>query len=474
MNIADASSRVQQSLSLGATTVTFSVYLYSAVSFTLRIVAAFDSSTVARNITIPAGQWTRFAETFTSITSFTQIQIRGLSGGSTGDIYLWGAQLETSDFGATDYIPTTTAAVSVGITADIPRLDYTGGGCPSLLLEPQRTNLVQFSEQFNNAYHTKNQASVTANTSASPDGYTNADKLIPNTTSTDDHRLSGGTLTVVSGSAYTTSVFVKNGGYNVVSVRSAAGKTVQVNLTTGAAIAYGSPTATSVVDYGNGWYRVSITDNASSTSYAPAILVQNTTASQYPIWVGNNTDGILIYGFQVELGSYPTSYIPTLGASVTRLADAASKTGISSLIGQTEGTIYAEFTAFGGFTAVRNVINLNSGGSANFVAAFYLNNIFYARLRINNSTSFDVTKSGLTEGTHKVAIAYAANDLTMYIDGVIVGQNTAASVSFSSPLDEVSIGENTIGAEQLGGTISQALVFKTRLTNAQLAQLTAL
>jgi hypothetical protein len=111
MNIADSNSRVAQTFSLGATTVTFSVYLYSAVSFTLRIVALFDGSSIGRNITIPAGQWTRFAETFTSITSFTGIQIRGLSGGSTGDIYLWGAQLETGSV-ATSYIPTVAATAT--------------------------------------------------------------------------------------------------------------------------------------------------------------------------------------------------------------------------------------------------------------------------------------------------------------------------------------------------------------------------
>jgi hypothetical protein len=76
------------------------------------------------------------------------------TGDGTSGVFVWGAQLETGDI-ATDYIPTTSAAVSVGMTANVPRVDYSGGGCPKLLLEPQRTNLVTFSEQFDNAAWTK-------------------------------------------------------------------------------------------------------------------------------------------------------------------------------------------------------------------------------------------------------------------------------------------------------------------------------
>jgi len=111
MVISGTNSRVTQSFVLAATTVTFSVYLYSAVSFTLRLVATVDGANVNRIVTIPAGQWTRFAQTFTSIATITNVQIRGQAGGSTGDIFLWGAQVETGSV-ATSYIPTVAATAT--------------------------------------------------------------------------------------------------------------------------------------------------------------------------------------------------------------------------------------------------------------------------------------------------------------------------------------------------------------------------
>ena len=64
---------------------------------------------------------------------------------------------------------------------NVPRLDYEGGGCPSLLLEPQSTNLFPYSEDFSNSNWTKENATITVNQSISPDGTLNADRLTSNT-----------------------------------------------------------------------------------------------------------------------------------------------------------------------------------------------------------------------------------------------------------------------------------------------------
>jgi hypothetical protein len=142
--------------------------------------------TVTASITSVGGGWYRCSLS-TTLTTHNQVRLyvingstwadANVAGDGTSGIYVFGFQLETGDI-ATDYIPTTTAAVSVGMTADVPRLDYLGSSCPSLLLEPQRTNLALYSEQFDNAAWTKTNVTVTANDEVSPDGYVNADKLI--------------------------------------------------------------------------------------------------------------------------------------------------------------------------------------------------------------------------------------------------------------------------------------------------------
>jgi hypothetical protein len=211
------------------------------------------------------------------------------------NILIQAAQLETGDI-ATDYIATTSAAVSVGPVANVPRLDYLGSSCPRLLLEPQRTNLVFYSEQLNNAGWAGS-AVVTANTAVSPDGFTNADSVMDSATT--DYQIIGDPVATTNGTAYTFSFFAKPNGRNFARVLFGNGsfpdnQSAYFNLLTGATSASAYATA-SMVSYGNGW----------------------------------------------EAGAYATSYIPTLGAAVTRGADAASKI-LHLLIGQTEGTLFFE------------------------------------------------------------------------------------------------------------------------------------
>jgi hypothetical protein len=269
----------------------------------------------------------------------------------TGTITL--AQLETGDI-ATDYIATTTAAVSVGITADIPRLDYTGGGCPSLLLEPQRTNLLHYSEQFDNAAWSK-QTGVTIlpNHAISPDGYQNAD-LFFSTTGTNKRFFQ--TDTISSGASFTSSIFAKASGKDFIFFVDIdnSQNVVWFNLSNGTFSTPAIGTA-KIEDYGNGWYRCSLTTTSSGTTGFAFYGVSN--ASESTTFTENGNDGVLFWGAQLEAGSYVSSYIPTLGSSVTRLADAALKETISSLLGS-EGTIYFETTYYP---------ETNTGGGERFV-----------------------------------------------------------------------------------------------------------
>jgi hypothetical protein len=391
----------------------------------------------------------------------------------TNGLLIWGGQTETGDI-ATDYIPTTTTAVSVGPVANLPRLDYLNSTCPNLLLEPQRTNLVQFSEQLNNAGWAVS-AVVTANTAVSPDGYTNADSVMESATT--DFHIIGDPVTSVSGTTYTYSFFAKPNGRNFARILFGNGsfpdnQSAYFNLLTGATSASASVTA-SMVSYGNGWWRciATCTSDASATDAVYLGPARNMTDS-YNTYVGNASLGIYAYGVQQEAGAYGTSYVPTLAAASTRGEDACLKTGISSLIGQTEGTLFVQVNAPSGFDGNNLMATLSDGTTSNMI---FINRVsgraeYYVASGGVEQSAF-ASASVLSTGVHKLAVAYKQNDFVFYIDGVLINASTSGSVPAMS---RINIGSYVASALPYNDGISEVVLFKTRLTNAELAQLTTI
>jgi hypothetical protein len=344
------------------------------------------------------------------------------------------------------------------VAINVPRIDYTGGGCGSLLLEPQRTNLFNFSEQFDNAYWDKFSATITANTAISPDGNLNAD-TINGAGRIDKNIAATGTMTF--------SVFAKSGTGSVIRLNvfdNVTDRGSSFNLSTGVAFnTYGSPSV-SVVNYGNGWYRLIMTTTNAATSNCQIHMDTATTA--------------FIWGAQLEQGSYPTSYIPTVAAAVTRNADQVNKTGISSLIGQTEGTLFADFTYNGAEDSgeFERIIAIGDGTANNRIVALIRNSTSQLNLVSTNGGVSQVSTGAIAGtsviGTHKLAVAYKVNDYVCYLDGVQVFEQASGSVP---AVGNFYLGRNEISdSQQLGGTINQSLLFPTRLTNSELETLTTL
>jgi hypothetical protein len=243
-------------------------------------------------------------------------------GDGTSGIYIWGAQLEAS-VQATEYIPTTTTAVSVGMLANVPRIDYTSG-CGKLLLEPQRTNTLLNSENLNSWL--KLDTSVTVNTTTSPNGTTNADTVTATGAGSLSHLIYQN-LAFTSGTAYSYSVFAKANTSNYIQLVFAgnliANSYANFDLSSGTITASAFVTA-KIEDYGSGWYRCSIsaTSAASTTNSQIIYLINSPTASRGQSFVQSG-ESVYLWGGSFENGSYPTSYIPTTSTAVTRVADVA-------------------------------------------------------------------------------------------------------------------------------------------------------
>lgn len=423
-----------------------------------------------------SGSWQRVSVTHTA-SGAHNYGLEVPNPGVIGDeVLLWGFQVEGGDV-ATSYIPTLTAAVSTGPTANVPRLDYLGSTCPRLLLEPQRTNLALYSEQFNNASWTKGaQLSVTANSGTSPDGTASADLIYANANSSNCVIFNGVTTTVST--VYTSSLFVKASGKSWVFIRGINdGVGAYFNVSTGALGTVQAGVTATITNYGNGWYRCTVTQTASFTTGRLVVLTVDNNGSTSV--TASGTDGLLIWGAQLEAGAYATSYIPTLAASATRGADACSKTGISSLIGQTEGTIFIDF----------KLNQAPSDANGRLLQLWATNDTTNAIIPIvNQSLQLQITTFGASAGSaiitagpstllglgqNKIAVAYTSTSVVVYRNGVLFASGNPTGF-FPTSLTSLDLGGSSFATRNLGNPINQALLFPTRLSNAALAELTTL
>jgi hypothetical protein len=174
------------------------------------------------------------------------------------------------------------------------------------------------------------------------------------------------------------------------------------------------------------------------------------------------------------MGSYATSYIKTTSASATRVADACYKTSATALIGQTEGTIYGHFNVLAAPSESQSIwLRKASGGLYGDIMFILTNNAQQARAEVGAGgvTQFSYTGStGLSLGWHKFALAYKQNDFAFYVDGVQMATDNSGNVP---TCDEMYLGYYIDGGTRQTSQ-KEAILFPTRLTNAELASLTTL
>jgi len=412
----------------------------------------------------------RIAVTFTIASStafrYDVVLYNGTSNSYLGDgvsgVNIWGTQLNEGS--ALDYQMTETRL-------NIPRLDYSLGSCPNILLEPQRTNLLTYSEQFDDASWSKVNSTVAANSSVSPSGISNADTLTPSATNTQHGILKSATL--AASTSYTLSVYFKPNGYTSISLRmgvdaiwaGGVAPTVTFETTTmTATVTTGIPTY-KFENVGYGWYRCSMTATTSTGGSSGGTFY----VKEYFQYLADGTSGIYLWGAQLEAGAYPTSYIPTTSASVTRNADVISRGNIF-----TNGLI----TASGGtwFVDIRNNLSLLRSSA---LGALFLDTssstptngfLFIGGLNTNRMIIYK-TLSGVisqlfitTTNSIKVAIKWNGTTADVFVNGVKV----VAATAFTTTAME-NILANGIDTPKY---INSMALFPTPLTDTQCIALT--
>ena len=399
------------------------------------------------SVTDVGNGWRRILITSTSDLSTEDIYIivgtASFAGNGTSGILFWHTQLVEGST-AKDYQKTETRL-------NIPRLDYSNGTCPSLLVEPQRTNVCLYSEDFT-AQWVPVGGGVTPNTTISPSGTLTADTL--NTTLQLYQ-----TIPASANITYTISLWVKLG--TATNLCLVVNNTAAWNTIGGESFDATDGLNTST------WTRISYTFTTPVSLPAGAINYHIGANGESGLTQSAGT--VFIWGAQLEAGSYATSYIPTTSASVTRNADVISKTGISSLIGQTEGTFFVdvnldETSDFNGWFLKENAtfdtfVFLQRETSGRIAAGYYGSGALQARIE---------TAPNQPIGHYKIAFGYKNNDFVMYINGTQIGTDTSGSVS--GLMDYIDLHWTQTGTNHQNA----AALWKTRLTNDQLEALTGI
>ena len=366
------------------------------------------------------------------------------------------------------------------VATNVPRLDYplssgVVGDCPHLLLEPSRTNLAQRTEEFDNSYWVKSNATITANQIVSPDGSQTADKYTHGGSSAVNY-IYANVGSVTSGNDYTFSVFVKKGTGTFVQLLYGSGAfgTMHQNFDIeNGIIGSSSGDATAFInEYPNGWYRIGITDAATSTAsgFGFVSLAQSNTASRLNSFT--SSDDFYVWGAQFEQGSYPTSYISWDGSgTTTRAADVCNGSGTSAEFNDSEGGLFAEIAALANDGTSRR-LSISDGSNNNQVSIIYGSSNSISPT-IYSGGSFQMGGSHtLTDQTDtiKVALKYSTNDAALWVNGTEVLTDT--SVTTPTGLNQARF-EYGGGSNDFYGKCKQLIYFNEALSDSELETLTS-
>lgn len=369
------------------------------------------------------------------------------------------------------------------VAIDTPAIEYnTDGTFKGLLVEPASTNLCLQSEDINTTWLPNANTTVTTNATTAPDGNATADKL-------GDNNTGGGatgvvqveqTITVSGGTKYTASAFLKKDGLNWARLQaSGTGGSPDtgpfqyfdlLNGVTGTGSA-GIQAAT-IEAYPNDWYRCSITwtQGAADTSFV--FLIYPSDADNDVVVDLDGTSSIFVWGAQVEASPIATSYIPTTTASVTRNKDDISLTGASDLIGQSEGAIYVEVDFRTATGTEQEILSVSNGTASNWLLIYVYQGNTKMYINAGGSNVLNTSTASLSDGVQKLAFAYANGDQEFYRNGSSIATGTASLAALGT-LTDIDLGQSYAITQQANMWIRAVALYKTRLTDDQLADLTS-
>ena len=357
---------------------------------------------------------------------------------------------------------------------DRPRIDYLDGEDGVFLLEKAATNYVTYSEDFTQTsfWNANSNVSISMNYK-SPDGTLNASKIIPNTINSQHSIKATGQL---SNNRYNYTVYVKPSGNSFFQIANqSTSDYVNFNLDNGTYFKSNSNDEVSIDYFRDGWYRCNVYF-ATTFQGVYNVIIDNIGSARLEGFIGNNVDGIYLWGVQAEVNSSASSYIPTQGTIQTRVQETASGSGNSEVFNSEQGVLFANIAANANDGTTR-LISLSNGSDDNRLNFYYRStaNQILVKSEINNGTPTDIVVD-VNNATlfSKFSIKYNSSELKVFNNGFEVG---SVSGNFSYPLNSLNVlnFDNTIasGSNNFNGKTKEIAYYDEVLTDLELETLTS-
>ena len=343
-----------------------------------------------------------------------------------------------------------------------PRIDFLNDSKGALLLEPQRTNNLLQSNQFDTTWVTN-----TATIEGGQVGVGNTnDAWLLSRTGTNGRIYQ----TSTSSGSQTLSVYAKSNTNNWLFLVIGSSETAYYDLENGVVGTTSSSNIAKIEPIGNnGWYRCSLT----FTYTNPQVRI-------YPAFADNDVTGsgsIYIQNAQLEVG-YATSYIPTQGSAVTRVADVCTNAGNNQVINSTEGVLYFQGSSIANDGTFKRIsVGTSDNLFENSIQLRYnaIDNSITYQFRVGNVYQADLTITTNTTNVNKIACVWKINRFEIWVNGVKEAQDTSGSVPTLNTFDSLFFGKVSASlTEPFYGNVKDLRVYNTALTDAELQALTTL
>jgi len=345
-----------------------------------------------------------------------------------------------------------------------PRIDYKDDSKGALLLEPTRSNLITYSEDFTQ-WSDAGTPTVVLSSSLAPNGYLDAYDITDDSSGVYEIKRSN---SASFDGTYTMSIFVKKttgalthyAGVQFIGLSDY----LIIDTTNGTVNQTASEYSNIKVEDFSNWWKISATGTNTGSTFLINLwaAISSNGTSLSPSAVGTNT----FFGAQLEQGSYATSYIPTQGAISTKVAEICNGAGNNQVFNDSDGAIFLNFASYGDY-----VISLDNGTSTNRIQFFRTSTNDRIYIMIGGTFIINEIYRGTSNGVYnKYALSYESGNILLYVNGSLL--RTYTTPFTSTPFSEFRLNQYDNNAS-VSLSLLEAKIYNTRLTNAELQALTS-